>query len=440
MNKKLFFLLMALCVRVNAQIPELDPSGLALRYAREQPPHTWQTLCDMALWASGADSTAYGRKTIDAVMKLQAATDLPIDARGRGEYVLRFMHRNYLRQYSLNQTRIDVLLDKGTFNCVSSAVFYLILGVSVGLDIQGVMTHDHAFVTVNIRGDSDIQKIDVETTNEYGFDPGTQKQFSDGFGRVTGFAYVDSKNYRDRSAMSQLELVSLILTNRISFLQKQKRFGDALPLITNRVALLSERIEKTDSPFFVDSKEDFAASLHNFVVDLLSKKRLYDAKAILDKGAPFLPTENYRVIKGMLLDHELSQLVNGLKTSAEAEMALTFLNDHEAVAMLGEERVFQMRNVVLVNEAGFISREKGWLAAIKFSEEAIAAYGGNKLLEQNLQTFRNNRGVEIHNQFVSFWNEGLYTEARDLLEAGLKELPNNARLLNDWNVINRQVR
>lgn len=435
MNKKLFFLLAVLCVRLNAQVPEVEPSGLALQYAKEQPPYTWQTLRDMALWASGANSTVYERKAADAVARLQGAADLPADPKERGEYVLHFMHKNYLRQYSLNQTRLDVLFDKGTFNCVSSAVLYLILGVSVNLDVQGVMTHDHAFVTVNIRDGA--QKIDVETTNEYGFDPGTQKEFSDEFGRVTGFAYVDPKNYGDRSSVSQLELVSLILMNRISLLEEQKRFGDALPLIANRAALLSERVEKTDSPFFVDSKEDFAANLHNLVVDLLSKKRLSDAKTVFDKGALFLPAENYRSIKEMILNQELSQLVNGLKTSAEAESALVFLNDRETADLLGEARITEMRNVVLVNEAGFISREKGWLAAIKFSEEALATYGGNKLLEQNLQTFRNNRGVEIHNQFAALWNKGLRAEARELLEEGLKELSNDARLLNDWKAVNK---
>jgi tetratricopeptide (TPR) repeat protein len=437
MKKKFFFLLTVLCIRLDAQIPNLEPDRLALQYARERSPYTWQTLGAMALWASSADSAVYEQKIADAVVRLQTAADLPTDARERGEYVLRFMHRNYLRQYSMNQTQLDTLLDRGTFNCVSSAVFYLILGISVNLDIQGVMTHDHAFVTVNIRDKTNTQKIDVETTNEYGFDPGTQKEFSNRFGQVTGFAYVDPKNYADRSAVSQLELISLILMNRISFLEKQNRFGNALPLIANRVALLSERTEKTESPFFVDSKEDLAASIHNLVVDVLSKQRVSDAKTILEKGSPFLPAENYRVIKEMILNQELSQIVNRLKTSAEAEEALVLLNDGETVAVLGGERITQIRNVVLVNEANFISKEQGWLAAIKFSEEAIAVYGGNRVLEQNLQTFRNNRGVEIHNQFAVFWNKGLRDEARELLEEGLQELPNDTRLLNDWKTANR---
>jgi tetratricopeptide (TPR) repeat protein len=439
MNKSFFFLLTILCVRLNAQIPDFEPSALALQYADERQPYTWQTLCDMALWASGADDAAmYKQKTAQVVMKLQTDPDLPVDAKERGEYILRFMHKNYLRQYSLNQTQLDTLLDRGTYNCVSSAVFYMILGVSVNLDIRGVMTHDHAFVTVNVRDGGFYQEIDVETTNEYGFDPGTQKQFSDRFGQVTGFAYVDPKNYADRSPVSRLELVSLILANRISYLELQNRYAAALPLIANRVALLSKRAERTDSPFFTDSKKDFAANLHNLVVDLVLKQRLSDAKTVLTKGAPYLPEENRRVIKEMILNQELSNIINKSKTSAEAEEALTILNDYDNVSVLGEERVAQMRNIILVNEASFISKERGWLAAIKFSEEAIAAYGGSKLLEQNLQTFKNNRGVEIHNQFASLWNKGLYAQAQEVLEEGLRDLPNDTRLLNDWKTISRR--
>jgi tetratricopeptide (TPR) repeat protein len=439
MNKNFFFLLTVLCIRLNAQIPDFEPSAFALQYAAERSPYAWQTLCDMALWASGApDAAAYKQKTAQAVAILQTDPDLPTDARERGEYILRFMHKNYLRRYSLYQTQLDALLDNGTYNCVSSAMFYLILGVSVNLNIQGVITHDHAFVTVNVQSGGGSQKIDVETTNEYGFEPGTQKDFSNEFGQVTGFAYVDPKNYTNRSPVSQLELVSLILMNRISYLERQNHYAAALPLIADRAALLSKRTERTDSPFFTDSQKDFAANLHNLVVDLVSKQRLSDAKTVLDKGAPYLPDENYRVIKEMIVSQELSYIVNKSKTSAEAEETLIMLNDYENIAVLGEERIAQMRSVVLVNEAGFISKEKGWRAAIEFSEKAIAAYGRNKLLEQNLQTFKNNRGVEIHNQFASLWNKGSYAQAQEVLEEGLRDLPNDARLLNDWKVINKQ--
>jgi tetratricopeptide (TPR) repeat protein len=119
------------------------------------------------------------------------------------------------------------------------------------------MTHDHAFVTLRVNG----APIDIETTNQYGFDPGRQKEFLDAFGNVTGYSYVDPQSYSDRTPISQVEMVSLILTNRISSLQTQKRFNDTLPLMANRAELLSMRPEKTTSPFFTDPVKDLKENL-----------------------------------------------------------------------------------------------------------------------------------------------------------------------------------
>ena len=60
------------------------------------------------------------------------------------------------------------------------------------------------------------QQIDVETTNPFGFNPGARKDFTDSFGKVTGFAYVPPGNYSDRRSIGEKELLSLILYNRVS--------------------------------------------------------------------------------------------------------------------------------------------------------------------------------------------------------------------------------
>ncbi|MDR3174091.1 MAG: hypothetical protein LBU19_07570, partial [Treponema sp.] len=58
------------------------------------------------------------------------------------------MHREFLRSYSAMQTRLDTLLSNGRYNCVSSAVLYLILARSQGLDVRGVAARDHAFASL----------------------------------------------------------------------------------------------------------------------------------------------------------------------------------------------------------------------------------------------------------------------------------------------------
>ncbi|MDR2370681.1 MAG: hypothetical protein LBD71_04310, partial [Treponema sp.] len=227
-----------------AVFPSLEPDGRAAVYAGAGPDYSWELLAEIGLWASGsgpADSGTDQARLIERIRagaaELKADPLLPADPAERGEYVLSFMHKKFLKSYSLIQTRLDTLLENGRYNCVSSAVLYLVLAQSAGLDVRGVMTKDHAFASVNING----ELVDVETTNPYGFNPGNRKEFHDGFGRLTGFAYVPAANYRDRSAITPIELVSLVFSNRIADLEKRGRFAEAVPLAISRAALLEGR-------------------------------------------------------------------------------------------------------------------------------------------------------------------------------------------------------
>jgi hypothetical protein len=101
------------------------------------------------------------------------------------EVILNWMHEHILTgRYITDQTKMTLLLDKGDYNCVSSAVLYLILTRSVGLNTMGEETRDHAFCTLRTAGDS----FDVETTTIMGFDPGSKKEFDSNFEDRTGFA------------------------------------------------------------------------------------------------------------------------------------------------------------------------------------------------------------------------------------------------------------
>ncbi|MDR0375314.1 MAG: hypothetical protein LBH85_06275 [Treponema sp.] len=463
-----------------AAFPNFDPDPTALYYAKMRPPYSWQALSGMALWASGArNQSVYLPRIADAVKTLQNAPDLPADARQRGEYVLAFMHDNYLKRYEETQTLVSALLDTGAFNCVSSAVFYTILAAAVDLDVRGVITRDHAFATVNAGapgGASNVALIDVETTNKYGFDPGTKIEFRDEFGKVTGYAYTDQQNYRNRSPISQLELVSLILANRISYLEKRNGYTAAIPLMADSAALLSMRVEKTTSPFFTDHEENLKICLVNFGKDLertgkyddalryiarlqsrypgdpeldelsgivvhnavatrLRQNRATEARDYLLAHKQFVSHEQFAALNAQIRANELVALVNSLKTQEDAEYALSLLNDQDLVSFIGKQKSVEIRNALLNQKAIFISREQGLAAAIQFTEAILATYGRIHTLEQNLNVFRNNYAGELHNSFVSLWNSGRKNEARAFLRDALRQIPNNTLLLNDLRIV-----
>ncbi|MDR3161082.1 MAG: hypothetical protein LBU28_05645 [Spirochaetaceae bacterium] len=452
--------------------PSLQAESRALEYARWEAdgPYSWEEMAEVALWASGAEDEAIERSMArirSAAAELARSAALPENLRDRGEFLLSSLHGSLLKTYSEFQTRLDELLNTGRYNCVSSSVIYMVLATSLGIEVRGVMTRDHAFVTVSA-GD---EVIDVETTNPYGFDPGSRKEFHDNFGRLTGFAYVPARNYRARVSLSPLELISLILSNRIADLEARKRFGEAVPLALSRALLLSLRKDPVVSPFFADPEQDALDRLYNFgvslaragreedalrwaalasrqfpgdsweefifatvnnlMIKLIRNRRFEDARALLTAQAPVLSSESFATLNLRITDAELVQRSTLIRTVEDAEACIRAINDAETYTALPRARAEEMRTVVFLHEGEILAAAGGLREAISFLEETIRQYGRNSRLDEALRVFRLNRVAEVHNQFAGLFNRGAYDEAIRILRAGLEEFPNNRQLRTD---------
>jgi tetratricopeptide (TPR) repeat protein len=195
----------------------------------------------------------------------------------KAESVLKVLHGNLLRAYREDATTLDGILDSGLYNCVSSAVLYMLAARSIGIEVEGVRTSDHAFCTASVDGRS----VDVETTNPYGFDPGGKKEFKDSFGRVTGYAYVAPGDYGDRKPIGDRELIGLILSNRASALERSGRFPEAAKLGADYAALCP-------GP---DSRAFQVDRINNLVADLASRRDFADAAASAAAAVAALPDE-----------------------------------------------------------------------------------------------------------------------------------------------------
>jgi tetratricopeptide (TPR) repeat protein len=384
------------------------------------------------------------------------------------------MHKNFLKAYSERQTRLDELLRTGRYNCVSSAVFYMILSLSSGLDAGGVMTKDHAFATIN----TGRELVDVETTNMYGFDPGNRKEFQDSFGKATGFAYVPVKNYRDRTAINPPELVSLILSNRIAELELRSNFSDAVPLSINREALLSRNTRTDHNAFFEDPHKDMLTRLFNYgawlikngkddqamdwaeyagntfpgeeawqdlvyaaannkAIRLIRTRKIAEARAGLEAARRRLSADNFNALDGMVLEAELAERVNGIRNPGEAEAALSLINS--TWERIPEKSREELRTTAVLKEAERLGRTGNWLEAIAWIEAAVGRYGGNSLFENALSTFRQNRVGELHNSFAALYNKRDYSGAKAFIEKALEEYPGNRQLTGDLNLVERAL-
>ncbi|MDR0323693.1 MAG: hypothetical protein LBI12_04510, partial [Treponema sp.] len=304
----------------NVSFPRLHPEAKALEYyhlGRQNNGYSWIQLAEISLWASGDSSAAGLARIRELAERLNNSNELPSSARERAEFILTYLHRNTLRTYSINQTRVDTIFANGNFNCVSSAVLYMLLCNSAGIDTSGVVTKDHSFVTVHINGEN----IDVETTNRFGFDPGNRREFHDQFGRLTGFSYVPARNYHDRQTISKIELISLILNNRISELEKQNRYSDAVQLAFDRAALLYGETLTINTGInsrgllFEDPRIELLNRLFNYGTWLLRTNREEDSLRWAAEIASRFPDDRWQEFILAAVNNRITRFIREGKTN-----------------------------------------------------------------------------------------------------------------------------
>jgi len=482
-----YTLILALIIGFRAEIhaqnafPRIEPDAKALNYYRlGAQGYSWTDLAEIGLWASGDASLSGMAKIKTVTSALNAAITPDLSDKEKADFILNYMHNNILKSYYLYQTRLDTLLVNGRYNCVSSAVLYVILCKSAGINTSGVMTKDHAFAMVHING----QNFDVETTNPYGFDPGNRKEFHDSSGKTTGFAYVPPQNYRDRQTISQIELVSLILSNKIGDLERSGNFAAAVPLAADRAALLlgnsyTRTSDNLVSDFlFVEPRKELmdrlinygafllrsgkeedairwavlasslypdpgkwqefsSVAINNRLTKLIKERKIQDARNFLENQKSLLSQNDYNQFDALVFDADLLNKTNTFKTAAEGGDVISAIDQARTNGKTNEKRAAELLNYTIQKIASYLCAppDKDWRAAIRYLEGAIAKYGTNRELDQAIRTYKANLVADYHNRFAAEWNKKNYSEAERILNEGLAEFPNDRQLLSDKQTI-----
>ena len=424
------------------------PPPLAVRLAAAAEPLSLDDLVDAAGVFSGVPDSnlpAYRRKLLDLVAGFQQQAAAVSDPAILGARALEYLHAGPLRRYEHLQARVDVLLDEGTFNCVSSAVVYLVLARSVGLVVGGIRTPDHAFCTLT----AGTTTIDVETTNRYGFDPGTRTEFTDSFGRVTGFAYASPANYRDRTPIGERGLLSLILHDRVAFatgrgdhasaldpaITAWTLAGDGLARTTLVMALSNYAIGLSQARRFEEAVvflEEAALSyggdaelqrlrrdfLHNQAVALMKTGELDDAQELLASlsGWGALDPSDLR---GLLHDLAVSRIKAGDLDAAEALLTTGPLAD----AFDPADRRELLVGIIQLRADR--SAQKGELvAAAQLIADGISRMGSEPDLLEAYEMY-------THNAAAVLFNARRFREAKTFLEAALARYPGSRMIRQD---------
>jgi len=186
------------------------------------------SLADAALMASGVTDAAQRAKYnehLDAIAQQSVQAVNSVAPMQKAQTLLRWIHTVPMKAgYIAEQTDLSILLDKNTYNCVSSAVLFSILGQRHGLDVRGIEVPDHAFAIVY----DGTNVADVETTTAEGFNPSRERKAADAFAARTGFAYIPDSKSSLRRETSAVGLVALIYYNHGVALNKSGQHQAAL--------------------------------------------------------------------------------------------------------------------------------------------------------------------------------------------------------------------
>jgi len=389
--------------------PRLEPLPIAVSLAGIIEPLPLDILSGAALEFSGLPGSTVDSYQADIedlfaqVALVAAGSD---DPAVRAEKILLFIHEHLLKAYDVRQTRIDVLLEEGSFNCVSSAVLYLLLCRSIGLKVWAVRTADHAFCRVQ----AGKTAYDVETTCPAGFNPGSKKEFKDEFGKVTGFSYVSPANYTGRQEVEERGLLALILFNRVAFLSEEREYGAALGPAVDAYALLGDE-ESYDRLIVAFSNLASWYGLHGE----------YRRGVELIIQAADVVSHNSTLIK--VQSDLLHNWVIDLVESKKLEYAASLLTDKRYRDSL-ERDEWKTLSIYIYQLQAREAAVASFGRAAQIIKAAVTIVGADPELLRSYEHY-------VHNHFVEFFNKQLFSEADRVIDQGLAFMPQSSLLLKD---------
>ncbi|MDP2341361.1 MAG: hypothetical protein Q8O67_10405 [Deltaproteobacteria bacterium] len=235
-------------------------------------------LATAALIASGVkdselDEVKAGVMKATSTARQQAQTQKT--PKKKGDRLLRTLHDTVLRRYVETQSDVAAVVRSGEFNCLSSAVLFLIAAEGLVDAPRGMLSKTHAFARVDVDG----KVADVETTTKGGFAVDRKKLVTLDYLKTLGVGdgLTDAERLADLQHPAEVPLTGLIAalySNRGVMLV---RAGDVegAAVAFDRATRIAQGEQRARVA------EWRAALLNNATQRLMDDGRLDDAKALL---------------------------------------------------------------------------------------------------------------------------------------------------------------
>jgi len=377
--------------------------------ARNGKLNKW-TFAEAALLASGVTDAAKRQRYLDQLAKIQAeaqekvaAAKSPFD---KGEALLHYLHAVPMRKgYVGHQTDLAIILDKETFNCVSSATLYNVIARRLGLDARGIEVPNHAFSILYDGTDH----ADVETTTAGGFNPARDQAAREQFTKLTGFAYIPDSNRDQRREVSEIGLVAITYYNHGVELSQQKRYHEALLAYFRSMSLDSE---------FDSAVKNALAVLANWSVELSDEKKFDQAIDVLSTGIELAPKD-----ATLVNNHKAvwSHWADSLIRSGKTEEALAVID--RAMKAVPDGPFQRMRAWVFIQPGEELAKAGRWEKAIALVQPGLNKLDGEPRKE--LDEWGQGLYLRWANDAIGQCN---FEQAVAALERGLATRPGDPRL------------
>ena len=395
---------------------------------------------------------------------------IDLEEEERGKAILKYLYQNYLKAYSLNQTKIDVALETGTYNCVSSAVLYMVAAKAAGLEVRGQSTSQHAFCSIYIEDEKSgkPKRIDVETTNPYGFNPGSKEEIEHE-NQIKKYYVVPKKYYSNRQEVSDGVFVGLIAGNLCADYIKSGDYTKALPLgaarwdvvknepvksvasvrnsfdilAANYVNLLppsatsyfstldwfSAFIDRWGSTDFLQKNLD--SSIINLLVLCFQEKNYPLAREAYEKYKTKLSPSQITKSEEIITDTIIITATDGLPPEQKVEEINHLLSSDELANSARQNRANLHLESYWLEYLNQLMNSRNFELGYTNASIALNQLPKSTKIKAMQNGFYNNQIATIHNSFAKQANARNFEAAQALLEEGLGKYPNDKTLKKD---------
>lgn len=372
------------------------------------------TFAEAVLLASGVQDADQRREFLKRIDRLEAQAR-KATARGKtpfekAELLLTWLHAGPMSGgYSKYQTDVSKILDEKTFNCVSSAALYNILGRRLGLDLRAIEVPDHAFSILYVGN----KRADVETTTPEGFNPSRDPDAKEEISRTTGFHYIPEQHADQRREVGEAGLAAIIYYNHGVGLLEEHRYHESL--------LANFRALSLDAGF--DSAvKNVLAGISKWSNELAEQGQYSESLNILSTGLSLAPED------GTLLNNRTVVWCDWARASMKAgrpDEAIDVLHRAAQAVTAEADHFAELESWLFIEPGEALADAHDWQAALLASEPGLEKLTGKP--RQDVLEWR----LGVHLRWSEYEIEQhQFADAARVLEEARQVAPDDSRLQN----------